>query len=38
MMVHVPQSLSVVRTTGRNQSIKMTPDIFQKNAKILGSR
>ena len=38
MMVHVPQSLSVVRTTGRNQSIKVTPDIFQKNAKILGSR
>jgi len=38
LMKHVPQSLSLVRTTGRNQSLKMTPEIFNQNAKILQQR
>jgi len=37
MMVHVPESLSIVRETGQNQSMKMTTDIFNENAKIIGS-
>lgn len=38
MMAHVPESLSVVRETGQNQSMKMTTDIFNQNAKIIGSQ
>lgn len=38
MMAHVPESLSIVRETGQNQSMKMTTDIFNQNAKIIGSK
>lgn len=38
LMKHVPQSLSLVRMTGRNQSLKMTKEIFNENAKILQQR
>lgn len=38
LMRHVPESLSLVRMTGRNQSLKMTSEIFQKNAQILQQR
>jgi glycosyltransferase involved in cell wall biosynthesis len=37
MMAHVAESLSIVRETGQNQSMKMTTDIFNRNAKIIGS-
>jgi len=35
---HVPEKLAIANQTGQNQSYKMTAEIFQKNAKILGSR
>jgi glycosyltransferase involved in cell wall biosynthesis len=38
IMCHVPESLSVVRESGKNQSMKMTSETFQQNAKILSSR
>lgn len=38
VMKHVPESLSLVRMTGRNQSLKMTNEIFNQNAKILQQR
>ena len=38
MMTHVPIKLAIANQTGRNQSSKMTGEIFQKNAQILGSR
>jgi glycosyltransferase involved in cell wall biosynthesis len=38
IMCHVPESLSIVNESGQNQSMKMTPEIFQKQAQILGSR
>lgn len=38
MMTHVAESLSVVRETGNNQSLKMTAEIFNQNAKIIGSK
>lgn len=38
LMRHVPESLSLVRMTGRNQSLKMTQEIFNKNAQILQQR
>lgn len=38
LMKHVPESLSLVRMTGRNQSLKMTDEIFNKNAQILQQR
>lgn len=38
IMKHVPESLSLVRMTGRNQSLKMTQEIFNQNAKILQQR
>lgn len=36
MMVHVPESLSIVRETGKNQSMKMTTEIFNQNSKMIG--
>lgn len=38
MFCHVPEKLAIANQTGQNQSYKMTPEIFQKNAQILGSR
>jgi glycosyltransferase involved in cell wall biosynthesis len=38
MIVHVPKSLSYVRETGQNQSLKMTPEIFEQNAATIRSR
>ena len=35
MMSHIPEPLSIVRETGQNQSMKMTPEIFQNNAAII---
>ena len=38
IMCHVPESLSIVNESGQNQSMKMTPENFQQQAQILGSR
>ena len=38
IICHVPESLSVVNESGQNQSMKMTPEIFQQHAQILGNR
>ncbi len=38
IMCHVPESLSIVNESGQNQSMKMTTEIFQQHAQILGSR
>ena len=38
MMVHVPQSLSYVRETGQNQSLKMTQDVFVKNMEVIQNK
>ena len=38
MITHVAQPLSIVRETGQNQSLKMTPETFQQNAQILQTR
>lgn len=38
VMVHIPESLSLVRETGHNQSFKMTKDIFTKNMEIIKNR
>lgn len=35
---HVPESLSIVNETGKNQSMKMNNRIFNENSKILQSR
>jgi glycosyltransferase involved in cell wall biosynthesis len=35
IMCHVPESLSLAREHGDNQSLKMTTEIFQKNAQIM---
>tara|TARA_B100001113_G_C21121966_1_gene627760 strand:- start:2312 stop:3088 length:777 start_codon:yes stop_codon:yes gene_type:complete len=38
IMVHIPKNLGIANQTGQNQSYKMTQDIFNKNAQILGTR
>jgi glycosyltransferase involved in cell wall biosynthesis len=38
MIVHVPKSLSYIRETGQNQSLKMTADIFEQNIATIKSR
>lgn len=38
IMVHIPESLSLVKESGKNQSMKMTSQIFNENAKIMGTR
>tara|TARA_R110000824_G_scaffold326050_2_gene513032 strand:- start:159 stop:872 length:714 start_codon:yes stop_codon:yes gene_type:complete len=38
MITHVPECLAVANEHGGNQSLKMTNEIFQKHAQILGSR
>ena len=38
LIFHIPESLSVVNESGQNQSMKMTPDVFNQNAQILRSR
>jgi len=38
MMTHVPKKLAIANNTGMNQSYKMTPEMFQRNAQILSSR
>lgn len=38
MMTHIPNKLSIVKETGKNQSAKMTPEIFRKNSEILSTR
>ena len=38
IMCHIPESLSIVNETGRNQSMKMTTEIFNQNAQILRER
>lgn len=38
MMYHIPQSLSIVRETGRNQSMKMNRQIFEQNMEVIKNR
>jgi len=38
IMTHVPECLAIANIHGNNQSSKMTPEIFQRQAQILGSR
>ena len=38
IMVHVPECLAIANVHGNNQSSKMTQEIFQKHAQILGGR
>jgi glycosyltransferase involved in cell wall biosynthesis len=38
IFTHVPIKLAIANQTGNNQSAKMTAEIFNDNAKILGSR
>ena len=38
IITHVPKKLGIANQTGQNQSYKMTPQIFNQNASILGSR
>ena len=38
IMTHVPECLAKANEHGNNQSLKMTGEIFQKHAQILGSR
>lgn len=38
IITHVPECLAVANEHGDNQSLKMTNEIFQKHAQILGSR
>ena len=38
VMTHVPQNLGIANQTGQNQSYKMTQEIFNQNAQILGAR
>ena len=38
VIVHVPECLAIANQHGNNQSSKMTPEIFQKNAQIMTSR
>lgn len=38
LMVHVPEVLSVVRETGKNQSMKMTSEIFRQNMKVINGQ
>lgn len=38
LICHIPESLSIVNESGQNQSMKMTPDVFNQNAQILRSR
>ena len=38
MMAHIPQSLSLVRETGQNQSLKMTQNIFNQNMEAILNR
>jgi len=35
MITHVPECLAIANCHGRNQSMKMTPEIFKQNAKII---
>ena len=35
MITHVPECLAIANQHGRNQSMKMTTEIFQQNAKII---
>lgn len=38
IFTHVAESLAIARQNGQNQSMKMTTDVFNQNAKILSSR
>jgi glycosyltransferase involved in cell wall biosynthesis len=38
MMTHVPEKLAIANNTGKNQSYKMTAEMFERNAQILRSR
>ena len=38
IITHVPECLARANEHGNNQSLKMTGEIFQKQAQILGSR
>jgi glycosyltransferase involved in cell wall biosynthesis len=38
VMYHIPESLSLVRETGKNQSLKMNQQIFHKNMEIIRNR
>ena len=38
VMTHVPECLAIANIHGNNQSSKMTPEIFQRQAQILGGR
>jgi glycosyltransferase involved in cell wall biosynthesis len=38
MMTHIPNKLAIAKETGKNQSARMTPEIFRKNSEILSTR
>jgi hypothetical protein len=38
MMTHVPECLAIANQHGNNQAMKMTREIFEQNAEIIGSR
>jgi hypothetical protein len=38
MIYHIPEQLSVVRETGKNQSLKMNGSIFKQNMEIIANR
>jgi glycosyltransferase involved in cell wall biosynthesis len=38
IMTHIPQCLAIANQHDNNQSKKMTPEIFEQNAKIIGTR
>ncbi len=38
IITHVPECLAIANIHGKNQSLKMTGEVFKKNAAIIGSR
>ena len=38
VMAHVAKSLSLVRETGNNQSMRMNPEIFSQNVNFIQNR
>lgn len=38
MIYHIPEQLSIVNETGKNQSMKMNHDIFKQNMEIINNR
>lgn len=38
MFAHVPETLGIANQHGRNQSMKMTPEIFNQNSRIIANK